>query len=241
VKAPRALLMAGGRGTRLRSDGPKPLARVLGLPLIELALRRLHRAGLREVTLALGHGAEAIRAHLRDWREAPLQPEFLIEEQPLGTVGALGLLPEDGRPVLVTNADLVSACDLRALLLAFTARRADLALATRAERHRLRFGEVLADEQGRVRDYLEKPEKSWRIAAGSCVVGPAARALLVRGQRTDVPELVRRALAAGQLVVACPDEAPWVDVNDADDLRAAEELLRAEPARCGAPVEPRPA
>jgi NDP-sugar pyrophosphorylase family protein len=241
MSAPRALVMAGGRGTRLRGDGPKPLARIAGVPLLELAVRRLHRAGLLEITLALGHGAPEIRAHLAAWRDAPLQPELLVEEQPLGTLGALSLLPEDGRPVLVTNADLVTTSDPRPLLEVFAARRADLLLATRAERHRLRFGEVLADADGRVTDYLEKPEKRWRIAAGSCVVGPAARALLPRGERCDVPELVRRALAAGLLVIACPDESAWVDVNDAEDLRAAEELLRREPAACGAPGEARTA
>ena len=241
MSEPRALVMAGGRGSRLRGDVPKPLARVLGVPLVELALRRLHRAGLRDVTLALGHGAEEVRAHLRAWRDAPLQPELVVEEQPLGTLGALGLLPADGRAVLATNVDLVTASDPRALLEAFAAGRGELLLATRAERHRLRFGEVLADADGRVTDYLEKPEKSWRIAAGTCLVGPATRALLSRGERLDGPELVRRALAANLLVVAHPDEAPWVDVNDADDLRAAEELLRQHPARCGAPVEARPA
>lgn len=241
TSGPRALVMAGGRGTRLRGDVPKPLARVLGVPLVELAVRRLHRAGLRDITLALGHGAEEIRAHLRGWPEAPPLPEVVLEPQPLGTLGALGLLPDDGRPVLVTNVDLVTASDPRELLEAFAARRADLLLATRAEFRRLRFGEVLADAEGRVTHYIEKPEKSWRIAAGTCVVGPAARALLTRGERLDVPDLVRRALAAKLLVVAQPDESPWVDVNDADDLRAAEELLRQQPARCGAPGEAKPA
>jgi mannose-1-phosphate guanylyltransferase len=241
MSEPRALVMAGGRGTRLRGELPKPLVRVAGLPLLELAVRRLHRAGLRDITLALGHGAADIRAHLAAWRDAPLQPELVVEEQPLGTLGALSLLSEDDRPVLVTNVDLVTAGDPRALLEAFAARRADLLLATRAERHRLRFGEVLADADGRVTDYLEKPEKRWRIAAGSCVVGPAARALLRRGERCDVPELAHRALERGLLVVAQPDESAWVDVNDAEDLRAAEELLRREPAACGAPGEARPA
>ena len=241
MNGPRALVMAGGRGTRLRGEVPKPLARVLGLPLVELAVRRLHRAGLREVTLALGHGAEEVRAHLRDWRDAPLPIEVVLEPKPLGTLGALGLLPDDGRPVLVTNVDLVTASDPRELLEAFAMRRADLMLATRAEFRRLRFGEVLAGADGRVTDYLEKPEKSWRIAAGTSVVGPAARALLTPGERLDVPDLVRRALTRGLLVVAHADESAWVDVNDADDLRAAEELLRQQPARCGAPGEAKPA
>jgi len=237
----RALVLAGGRGSRLRGGVPKPLARVGGVPLLELSLRRLHRAGLRDVTLALGHGAMEILVWLRAWRDAPLQPDTLIEERPLGTVGALSLLPDDGRPVLVTNVDLVTAADPRVLLEAFAARHADLLLATREERHRLRFGEVRADPDGRVLEYLEKPEKSWRISAGTCVAGPAARALLVRGEPLDVPGLVRRALQAGQAVLSCPDESPWVDVNDADDLLAAAELLRREPNACGAPGEARPA
>jgi glucokinase len=225
------LVMAGGEGRRLagaRPGVPKALVRVGGRTLLELTLARLSRGGIEEVYVSLGAHAETIRSALPRLVPPGLRVTALVEEQPRGTIGALAELPmeRDERLVLVTNVDLVTAADPAALLGAARAAGADLLVATREELHRLRFGEVLADGDGTLQAYVEKPTKSWRVGAGSLVVGPRARALLVRGQRQDAPQLVQRALQAGLRVCVHPDESPWVDVNDGADLHAAEELVR---------------
>src|SRR5262245_48820491 len=170
------LVMAGGQGTRLRGvrpDVPKPLVEVGGVPLIEQALRRLRAAGVREVHVALRHEAARIGEFV-----AGLAPslgfarlETIVEEEPLGTIGAAYYLRAERRDVLALNADLVSAIDLELLVRHHKEHEAHLTIATHDEHHRLTLGEVVAAHDGRVIDYLEKPVKSWRISSGTYVIG----------------------------------------------------------------------
>jgi len=238
-----ALLVAGGRGERLartHPDRPKALLEVGGVALLDRNLERLRAAGLCDVWIAVGHRSDEIAAHMkrrgahRDGAAAAANgraPELLVEVQPLGTIGALASLPEPARTALVVNADLLSAIDLRALLAVHAERAADLTIATHFEEHRLKLGEVAVDAEGRVTAYLEKPVKRFRISSGTYVVGARARALLVAGEPCAFPTLVERALARRLAVVHHDHGAPWLDVNDADDLAAAERLLAAERPR----------
>ena len=230
-----ALLVAGGRGERLAQthpERPKALLEVGGVALLDRNLDRLHAAGLREIWIAVGHRADEIAAHLKHREDLGVRhPELLVEPKPLGTIGALASLPEPSRSALVVNADLLSAIDLGALLAIHDGSGADLTIATHFEEHRLKLGEVVADDEGRVTAYLEKPAKRWRISSGTYVVGPRARALLVADEPCGFPTLVERALARRLAVVHHDHGAPWVDVNDAADLAEAERLYAAERAR----------
>jgi NDP-sugar pyrophosphorylase family protein len=230
-----ALLVAGGLGERLartHPERPKALLEVGGVALLDRNLERLFAAGLNDIWIAVGHRFEEIAAHLKMRRiSAEPRPEMIVEAQPLGTIGALASLPEPAKPALVVNADLLSAIDLRALLAVHETRAADLTIATHFEEHRLKLGEVAVDAEDRVTAYLEKPVKRFRISSGTYVVGARARALLVAGEPCAFPTLVERALARKLAVVHHDHGAPWLDVNDADDLAAAERLLAAERAR----------
>src|SRR5262245_45344135 len=107
-----ALIMAGGLGTRMAAAQPvvpKPLVEVGGRSLIEIALRQGLRAGIRDVRLALRHQADRIAAHVRGLRGLPpYELGILLEDEPLGTIGALFDLKGVDRTVLVTNGDLLS-------------------------------------------------------------------------------------------------------------------------------------
>jgi NDP-sugar pyrophosphorylase family protein len=226
-----ALLVAGGRGERLAAthpQRPKALIEVGGVALLDRNLERVAAAGLRDVWIALGHRAEEIAKHVFSRAGTP---ELIVERTPLGTIGALAYVPQPERDVLVVNADLFSAIDLAALLAVHAQRQADLTIATHHEEHRLKLGEVAVDDAGRVTAYLEKPTKRWRISSGTYVVGARARALLVAGEACGFPTLVERALAQELAVVHHDHGAPWLDVNDAADLAAAERLLAVEAER----------
>jgi NDP-sugar pyrophosphorylase family protein len=231
------LVMAGGRGTRMartHPSGPKPLVRVAGVPLLELVLNQMRRAGIAEVCLALRHEAAQIERWLEGQpRDLAQGVRCLVEPEPLGTIGALWLLREERRTVVVMNGDLLSAVDVGELVAFHRARGADLTIATHAEFHRLKLGEVVAGPDQRVTEYVEKPVKEYRISSGIYVIEPAVLALLTRQEWLGFPELARRAIAAGLGVLEHFHEQPWLDVNDHDDLAAAEQALRREPAAFG--------
>ncbi len=231
----RGVLVAGGRGLRLRpatDETPKCLLPIGGVPIAEALARRLAAAGAREIFLLAHHLAERIERHFASAR-LPLPVTVVREPEPLGTIGGLRLLPPTEEPTLVANGDLVTGLDFGALLREHRRVPTDLTIATHEERLRLRFGEVLADDEGRVEEYLEKPEKRFTLSSGIYLLGPRALALLRPGERLDAPDLVRRSIAAGLDVLARRDDAFWIDVNGPEDLEAARAAAEREPSLLG--------
>jgi mannose-1-phosphate guanylyltransferase/phosphomannomutase len=231
-----ALVMAGGRGERMRASGgpvSKPLVPVCGVPLLERNLVMLLEAGFRDIYVAVsrqlpevGRFVQTRGAVLAGSANASVR--CLIESQPLGNIGAAAELGGSSRPILVVFADNLIALDLNALLAHHVRSQAVLTVATHLEPFRIPYGEVHIVD-GRITAYLEKPQRQIPISSGTYVLGPEAVALLPRGQRADVAWLVERLLARGRLVVSFPHQTCWIDVNDAASLGRAEELVAARP------------
>ncbi len=237
----KALVLAGGRGTRMaraHPATPKPLVPVCGIPLLVIHLRRLLAAGYGEIHLALRHRAGEIIRFLREESGLPGKKLFFhVEEEPLGTGGALAWFRSSAGPVLALNGDLLSAIDYGAMEAFHEKRGADLTIAHHAERRRLKLGEVILDTEDRILEYREKPLKEYRISSGTYLVGKKVLELLGEEEWTPFPEVVERSLQAGLKVLGFAHSSPWIDVNDARDLARAEEMLREDPVAFG--LEPR--
>ena len=235
---PVGLVIAGGEGTRMSTSfpaTPKALVEVAGISLIEHVVRSFRRAGVREIWFALRHRAEEIIAHIerRLNRGDGEQFTFLVEEEPLGTIGALASLRHETRCVLVANGDLLSGIDLRAMLRFHRQQGSDLTIATHQEHHRLKLGEVETGPDHRIVAYHEKPVKEYRISSGTYLVEPGVRALVPVGEWFAFPALVNRALETGLHVAEFFHTEPWFDVNDEHDLTRARDLVREDPAAFG--------
>lgn len=237
IDPPIALVMAGGDGTRMRDthpDLPKPLVPVLGIPLLDLVVRRLVAAGIRDVRFALRHGATTIIEHVRTRPAfADIAVDFVVEHEPRGTIGSLAALARERRTVVVANGDLLSAIDVAALVARHRAAAAELTIATHDEHHRLRLGEVISDNNGVVHAYHEKPTKTFRISSGTYVFEPSVIDLIPDGEWTSMPALVQRAIGEGRRVVEFHHHSPWHDVNDGADLAHATAMLRDDPTAFG--------
>lgn len=229
-----ALLMAGGEGNRMahtRPDTPKPLVEVAGRPLIDMLLQQIWNLQINEVHVAVRSGARKIMDHLRHVSEQENKEiHLIVEEVPLGTIGALAELKNRDESVLVMNGDLLSTIDLNALLHTHEASGADLTIATHFQHSRLELGEVSVDEELRVLDYLEKPVKRYRISSGVYVVGPRVLALFGATSWKPFPTLVHEAIQSGCRIQAHQHEEPWMDVNNESDLLAAQALHDGDPA-----------
>jgi NDP-sugar pyrophosphorylase family protein len=228
----RALIMAGGRGERLRASGvptPKPLTLIGGVPLLERSLITLLTSGFRDITVAVpSHTPEIgrfVRTRCRALAEGSQADLHVLEETfPLGNIGAAAELRSADTPLLVIYADNLTAIDLNAVVAHHVAAAAALTSAVHYEPFRIPFGEVELRD-GRIVAYSEKPEHRVLVSSGVFVLGSSAIAVLPRGQRTEVSWLVNRLLSGQAKVVAFFHRAPWIDINDAGQAARAEELL----------------
>lgn len=221
-----ALILAGGRGQRMQTEVPKPLVVVAGRSLVEHNVMRAWQAGAREVFVAIHHRADEVATQLECNLGGVVDLRFVHEPMPLGTIGALGLLPSLGAALTVmsANGDLLSAIDLRALVAAHHAANDDATVTTHVERHQLALGEVNSDEDGRICAYHEKPIKEYRISSGTNVFGPRMIELLDGRTSIGVPDLIQRALARGLILREYHHDHAWIDVNDVADIGTADQL-----------------
>lgn len=229
----RAVILAGGLGTRLRPYTtvlPKPLMPVGDRPVLDVVILQLRAAGFERITIATGHLAELIEAFFGDGSRHRIPIDYFREREPLGTVGALSLIEGLDEPFLVMNGDVLTDMDYAALLERHVASDA---VATIATKHRdveislgvLRFGE--AADPTRLTDYVEKPTVSYEASMGVYCFDPSVIAHIEPGVRLDFPDLVLRLIADGQVVRAWPSEDYWLDIGRPDDyVRAMEDFER---------------
>ena len=158
----KAIILAGGEGSRLRPLSlarPKPMLRLLGAPLLEHLVRLLAEHGYTEICMTLGYLPESIRTHFGDGTEWGVSLEYRVEKQPLGTAGSVGTCRDfvGTETVLVLSGDAACAADLTAFRRFHREKGGAASLLARPCRDALEYGLVLADPDGRVRGFIEKP------------------------------------------------------------------------------------
>ena len=221
--ARQAVILAGGRGTRLAPYTlvfPKPLMPLGETPILEIVLRQLARCGFADVTLAVGYLAELIESYCGDGERFGLRLRYSREDGPLGTAGPLALIEGLDEPFLVLNGDILTTLDYGRFLDDHVASGAAATVATFQRRHTVDFGIVETDGD-RVVDYLEKPERVYSVSMGVNALSPAVLPRIARGTRLDMPELLLDLVHAGEHVRAAPFAGYWLDVGRHDDFAAA--------------------
>lgn len=220
-----ALVMVGGLGRRLGDrtrNTPKPLLEVRGRPILSHIVERLERAGAETIFLAAHYLADQFVAFAAA-HAGPARIEVLIEEEPLGTAGALQLLPPEPQiPFLMLNGDVLTQVDFAALHLAHLSGEHDATIAAAPYVVRVPYGVVLHDAQGAVLGINEKPLIRQHVAAGIYCVNPSLRSLILPGEKIDMPDLLNRAHQAGLRMGIFPLHEYWADIGQPDDLAAAE-------------------
>ena len=229
----RAVLLVGGKGSRLApytATFPKPLMPLGDIPILEVLLRQLLRCDINRVTLSLGHLGELVQAYLSHRKELSerLEMDFVHEDSPLGTAGALALVDGLDETFLVMNGDVLTDLDFTALVASHKASGAALTIAAHEQAVPIDLGLLVTDEQGRLRDYVEKPVHHYTVSMGVYVYEPRALMFITPGERIDLPDLVLALLAAGEHVQAYRNEALWLDIGRPDDYARAQELFTSD-------------
>ena len=218
----RAVVMAGGYGRRLgalTADMPKPMLPVGDRPLLERIIGQLREAGIGHVNLTTHYRAEAIAEHFGNGERYGVEIEYVPEERPLGTAGALGLVEGDG-PILVMNGDILTRIDFRAMHRFHDEHQADMTVAVRPYEARVPYGLVeLEGEQ--VSGITEKPLMRGFVNAGIYLLDPGVCGRVTRGEPLDMPQLIERLLADGSRVVGFPLREYWLDIGQLADYEQA--------------------
>lgn len=220
-----AVIMAGGRGTRLHpltKNTPKPMLPVGGQPLTETIIRTLIAQGCGRIYLAVNYMAEVFKRHFGDGSDFGAEIRYLEEDTRLGTAGALGLLPETPlKPFLVMNGDLLTSVNIASLLAYHTEHGAMATMCVRDYATQIPYG-VIDMEAGLVRAIAEKPVKTYFVNAGIYVLDPSLLARIAPGQYLDMTQLLESVIAEGGAVSAFPIHEYWLDIGKLDDLERAQ-------------------
>ncbi len=222
----RAVILAGGRGTRLGAFTavlPKPLVPLGDIPVLEVLLRRLSRFGVVRATLAVNHLASLIQAYFGDGRKFGIAVDYVAEDRPLETAGPLAGVDGFDRALFVVNGDLLTDLDFAALAAAHRDRSSIATIALYRREIKLDFGIVALDADQHVADYIEKPTYDHFISMGAYVMEPAVLRYIAARKRFDLPDLVRTLIAAGERVAAYVHRGYWLDVGRPEDYSQAQE------------------
>ncbi|WP_158844263.1 sugar phosphate nucleotidyltransferase [Saccharothrix deserti] len=221
LQGAEAVVLVGGKGTRLRPltlSAPKPMLPTAGVPFLTHLLSRIREAGITHVVLGTSYKAEVFQEHFGDGAALGLELEYVVEDVPLDTAGAIRNVSHKlrERDVMVFNGDILSGVDLRAVVDTHRKAEADVTLHLVRVDDPRRFGCVPTDEDGRVTAFLEKTENppTDQINAGCYVFRreviediPAGRPVSV--ERETFPGL----LAAGARVQGYVDASYWLDLG----------------------------
>jgi dTDP-glucose pyrophosphorylase len=219
-------LMAGGFGTRLKpltDTCPKPMLKVGGKPILATILENFINAGFVNFFISTHYMAEQIREHFGNGRRWNVNIHYVHEVAPLGTGGALGLLPDDrpDLPVLVMNGDVLTKVDFQRLLAFHNEHRAAATMCVREYEYQIPFG-VVEGRGERIVSVVEKPVQRQFVNAGIYVISQQVVDSVAANQVIDMPTLLNEQIEQGYEVFMFPVYEYWMDVGHVDDLQRAQ-------------------
>lgn len=218
------VIMAGGQGSRLRphtENCPKPLLPVGGKPMLEHIIERAKAEGFVHFVLAIHYLGHMIEDHFGDGGRWQVQIDYLREESPLGTAGAIGLLnPRPQAPFLVSNGDVLTDIRYGELLDFHCHHGASATMAVRLHEWQHPFG-VVRTKGVDIIGFEEKPIARSHINAGIYVLEPGVLDVLSVGEHCDMPALFSRLQALTERTIVYPMHEPWLDMGRVEDYYAA--------------------
>lgn len=226
-KVVQAVIMAGGKGTRLRpltNDTPKPMLTVGNRPLLEHLVNQIRDSGISKVNITTHYHREKIQAHFGDGESFNIDIDYVSEEEPLGTAGALRLLKERQENILVINGDILTNVNFRAMVEFHQDHRAGATMGVTTCEVPVPFG-VIETDGDKVTGITEKPVYRYFVNAGIYVLNPEVIEIIPEAGATDMTDLIELLIEQNIKVVPFPITEYWLDVGRIEDFDRAQEDL----------------
>lgn len=220
-------LMAGGVGERLRpltNNCPKPMLKVGDKPILEKILLNFVEAGFRRFFISTHYMPEIIRDYFGDGKKWGVSIQYVYEKEPLGTGGALGLLPQDeiDKSMFMMNGDLLTSLNLLSFLEFHEQQNGAATMCVREYEHQVPYG-VITSEGTQIKSMVEKPLHRFFVNAGIYLLEPALVKSVAPGTRIDMPTLLEKEIDAGKSVNMFPIHEHWLDIGRMDDFHRAQD------------------
>jgi len=220
-------LMAGGFGKRLRpltNTCPKPMLRVGDKPILELILEGFVNTGFHRFYISTHYMPEQIREHFGDGSQWNVSIKYIHEETPLGTGGALGLLPHEeiDLPLFMMNGDILTNLNYLSLQAFHEEHGGKATMCIREYDYQVPYGVIEADGH-RAKAIIEKPVYTFNVNAGIYLLSPDLVKSVSPGKRVDMPTLLEQEMINGYAVNLYPLKEYWLDIGQVDDYQRAQQ------------------
>jgi NDP-sugar pyrophosphorylase family protein len=220
----RAVILAGGRGMRLRPYTvvlPKPLMPIGDYPILEVIVRQLKRCGFDHVTLAVNHQAELIAAFFGDGSKWGLRIDYSREDKPLGTMGPLCLISDLPDNFLVMNGDTLTDLDYAVLLDRHCAAKDIFTISSYVREHRVDYGVLEPDDHHQLAGFREKPVLTYEVSMGVYAVSRESLTVIPLDRSYGFDDLMLALIARNTPAKIVRHHGYWLDIGRPDDYAQA--------------------
>jgi dTDP-glucose pyrophosphorylase len=220
-------IMAGGFGTRLQpltNETPKPLLNIGSRPILETILRRFINAGFYNFYISTHYKAEKVISYFGDGSSYGVNIQYINEDTPLGTAGAIGLLPKDipSKPIIMMNGDVLTKVNFSDLLNFHYEHDGIATMCIREYDVQIPFG-VVNIENHKIKNIIEKPLKKFFINTGIYVFNPSLIDNVNPNVHIDMPELLEKQIEEGKSINVFPIHEYWQDIGHIEEYENANE------------------
>lgn len=224
-----AVIMAGGRGKRLSpltDTMPKPMLRLGDKPIIEHNIDRLISFGIKKIYISVKYLGEQIVNYLGDGSQKGISIEYVWEDEPLGTAGALALINNlSTEHILLMNSDLFTNVNFESLYLKLINENADMAVASTEYKVDIPYA-VFETREGRVTNFKEKPSFIYHSNAGIYILKRSLISTIEKGKYCDITDVMEQLVTEGGKLVYDPIIGYWIDIGKTVDYEHAQEFIK---------------
>lgn len=220
----RAIILAGGKGVRLRPFTtviPKPLIPIEDIPITEILIGQLKYYGFNRVTLAVGYRQEMIKAYFKDGKKWQVKIDYVKEDKPLGTIGPLANLKFKENDILVLNSDILTDLNFTDFTNYHKKMRALMTVALHRRDIKVGYGVIEKDNANLLVDYIEKPTLHYNISMGIYAINKQALRYIPKDKKYGVPGFIKELLINKKKILVYESKDYWLDIGSPGEYERA--------------------